>query len=68
MPNAKTKILVVDDDLRLRDLLDRYLAEQGFVVKTASDAAAMDKLLAFRLPAPARGEKHRAHHHAYRQG
>ena len=45
MPNAKIKILVVDDDLRLRDLLDRYLAEQGFVVRTASDAAAMDKLL-----------------------
>jgi two-component system phosphate regulon response regulator OmpR len=45
MPDAKTKILVVDDDLRLRDLLDRYLAEQGFAVRSASDAAAMDKLL-----------------------
>ena len=45
MPEAKTKILVVDDDLRLRDLLDRYLAEQGFAVRSASDAAAMDKLL-----------------------
>ena len=45
MPEAKTKILVVDDDLRLRDLLERYLAEQGFAVRSASDAAAMDKLL-----------------------
>ena len=46
MPEPKTKILVVDDDLRLRDLLNRYLAQQGFVVKTVSDAASMDKQLA----------------------
>ncbi|HKO89295.1 MAG TPA: two-component system response regulator OmpR [Burkholderiales bacterium] len=46
MAESKTKILVVDDDLRLRDLLNRYLAEQGFVVKTVSEAPAMDKLLA----------------------
>jgi two-component system phosphate regulon response regulator OmpR len=45
MTNAKTKILVVDDDLRLRDLLKRYLTEQGFSVHAAEDAAAMDKLL-----------------------
>jgi two-component system phosphate regulon response regulator OmpR len=32
-------ILVVDDDTRLRDLLRQYLAENGFVVTTASDAA-----------------------------
>ena len=25
------KILVVDDDMRLRALLERYLTEQGFV-------------------------------------
>ena len=43
---TKTKILVVDDDLRLRDLLKRYLSEQGFGVHLAMDAAAMDKLLA----------------------
>ena len=40
----KTKILVVDDDLRLRDLLRRYLAEQGFNVVTAENAQAMNKL------------------------
>ena len=39
MSEAKTKVLVVDDDLRLRDLLNRYLGEQGFVVKSVSDAA-----------------------------
>jgi two-component system, OmpR family, phosphate regulon response regulator OmpR len=38
-------ILVVDDDARLRGLLSRYLAEQGFRVTTAADAAdARDKL------------------------
>jgi two-component system phosphate regulon response regulator OmpR len=40
----QTKILVVDDDLRLRDLLRRYLAEQGFHVITAENAQAMNKL------------------------
>lgn len=32
-------ILVIDDDTRLRDLLQRYLSEQGFRVTTAVDAA-----------------------------
>ena len=40
------KILVVDDDLRLRDLLQRYLSGQGYAVATVSDAAGMDKSLA----------------------
>src|SRR3984885_1256872 len=38
-PALKTHILVVDDDDRLRALLRRYLAEQGFIVTTATDAA-----------------------------
>jgi two-component system phosphate regulon response regulator OmpR len=38
----KHRILVVDDDLRLRDLLKRYLTEQGFGVETVPDGAAMD--------------------------
>ncbi|MGB5080973.1 MAG: two-component system response regulator OmpR [Burkholderiales bacterium] len=46
MADLKTRILVVDDDLRLRDLLQRYLTEQGFTVHTVADAPAMDKLLA----------------------
>ena len=37
------RILVVDDDLRLRDLLKRYLGEQGFAVDTVPDTAAMDR-------------------------
>ncbi|HMA89019.1 MAG TPA: two-component system response regulator OmpR [Burkholderiales bacterium] len=45
MAELKTRILIVDDDLRLRDLLLRYLSEQGFEAKAAADAAAMDKLL-----------------------
>ena len=28
------KILVVDDDMRLRALLERYLTEQGFQVRS----------------------------------
>ena len=39
------KLLVVDDDKRLRDLLQRYLSEQGFVVKAAENAEAMDKAM-----------------------
>lgn len=45
MSDTKSRILVVDDDLRLRDLLNRYLGEQGFAVKTVSDASGMDKAL-----------------------
>jgi DNA-binding response OmpR family regulator len=42
---SKRKILVVDDDKRLRDLLFRYLDEQGFSVRVAENAEAMDKQL-----------------------
>jgi len=38
------RVLVVDDDERLRDLLRRYLTEQGFNVFVAADATAMNKL------------------------
>lgn len=38
------RILVIDDDARLRDLLTRYLTEQGYEVKAVGDAAMMDKL------------------------
>lgn len=36
---AEQHILVVDDDARLRALLSRYLASEGFRVTTADDAA-----------------------------
>ena len=46
MAEAKTKVLVVDDDVRLRDLLNRYLTEQGFTVKAVADATDMNRQLA----------------------
>ena len=39
MNNDAVHILVVDDDDRLRDLLQRYLSEYGFRVSTARNAA-----------------------------
>ncbi len=39
------RILVVDDDARLRELLSRYLQEQGFSVKAVGDAPMMDRAL-----------------------
>src|SRR5574340_914660 len=38
-------ILVVDDDVRLRDLLTRYLTEQGFQVAALPDASLLDRKL-----------------------
>ncbi|MEE9543967.1 MAG: response regulator [Rhodospirillales bacterium] len=52
MDSGLPHILVVDDDGRLRELLRKYLSENGFFVVTASDAAdARGKLknLAFDL-------------------
>jgi two-component system, OmpR family, phosphate regulon response regulator OmpR len=45
--NGKTryKVLIVDDDARLRELLSRYLMEQGFSVKGVGDAPSMDRAL-----------------------
>ena len=37
-PDQKPHILVVDDDERLRQLLSRFLTENGFLVTTAEDA------------------------------
>jgi two-component system phosphate regulon response regulator OmpR len=46
MPELKTRILIVDDDQRHRDLVVRYLGGEGYEVKGVPDAAAMDKQLA----------------------
>jgi two-component system phosphate regulon response regulator OmpR len=46
MAELKTRILVVDDDQRLRELLVRYLSGEGFEVKAVPDAPGMDKQLA----------------------
>jgi DNA-binding response OmpR family regulator len=40
------KILVIDDDARLRELLARYLGEQGFAVKAVGDGKEMALALA----------------------
>lgn len=45
MKETKTKILVVDDDLRLRDLLRRYLIEQGFAVDAITDGSELERRL-----------------------
>ena len=46
MSETKTRIIVVDDDARLRELLNRYLTEQGFSVRAVSDATEMNRQLA----------------------
>src|ERR1043165_6374220 len=43
--SAPARILVIDDDVRLRDLLSRYLDEQGFQVTTLPDARDLDRKL-----------------------
>lgn len=43
--NQVERILLVDDDVRLRTLLQRFLEDKGFVVRAAHDATQMDRLL-----------------------
>lgn len=45
MAAVEEKILVIDDDARLRGLLERYLQEQGYVVRAAADGEQMNRLL-----------------------
>lgn len=45
MGQETSKILVVDDDMRLRALLERYLVEQGYQVRSAANAEQMNRLL-----------------------
>ena len=47
--NEGEKILVVDDDARLRRLLERFLDEQGYRVRTVENVEQMDRLLAREL-------------------
>jgi two-component system phosphate regulon response regulator OmpR len=44
------KILIVDDDAKLRELLTRYLGQQGYVVDTLPDARELDRKLARNRP------------------
>jgi two-component system phosphate regulon response regulator OmpR len=50
MQTNMKKILLVDDDLRMRELLQRYLGEQGFNVKAVSDSSEMDTALTHEHP------------------
>lgn len=43
------KILLVDDDARLRRLIERFLGEQGYRVKAVENAEQMDRLLSREL-------------------
>jgi len=52
MAELKKRILVVDDDQRLRELVVRYLSEQGFEARAVSDAQGMDRQLARDLMLP----------------
>ena len=42
----KTHILVVDDEPDLRDMVEEYLVQQGFIVLTAKDGAVMRQIVA----------------------
>lgn len=44
------KILVVEDDPEIRDLVDEFLTGEGYQVSTAEDAAAADPLVERRWP------------------
>ena len=44
-PVKPDRLLVVDDDVRIRDLLRRYLTQEGFEVFLAEDASALRRVL-----------------------
>jgi len=46
MTEVKTRVIVVDDDARLRELLNRYLSEQGYSVRAVADGNDMNRWLA----------------------
>jgi len=43
--NRTTRLLVVDDDARIRELLKRYLTQEGFDVLLAEDAKALNRVM-----------------------
>ncbi len=45
MNNLQQRLLVVDDEPKIRLLLKKYLSQEGFIVDTVSDGVAMDKYL-----------------------
>ena len=49
-PDRPDKILVVDDDARIRDLLKRYLAQEGFDVLLAEDGKSLTRVMMRETP------------------
>ena len=45
MTDQQARLLIVDDEPELRDLLKRYLTEQGYQVDAVADGTAMDRYL-----------------------
>lgn len=50
MDDARPRLLVVDHDAAMRELLARYLDEQGYQVDTIADGEALDRFLAVQRP------------------
>src|SRR3989338_9144465 len=48
LPVEGEKILIVDDDARLRRLLERFFDEQGYRVRAVENVEQMDRLSACR--------------------
>ena len=46
MNNVRRRLLVVDDELKLRELLKTYLSKEGYEVDAVEDGVAMDSYLA----------------------
>ena len=49
-PGACGRIIVVDDDPGIRDVVSEFLTRHGFEVETAADAMELNRLLSLRQP------------------
>jgi len=46
MSTLRQRLLVVDDEPKIRQLLKKYLSQEGFIVEAVEDGSAMDRYLA----------------------
>lgn len=46
MSTQRQRLLVVDDEPKIRQLLKKYLSQEGFIVEAVEDGTAMDRYLA----------------------
>jgi two-component system OmpR family response regulator len=49
-PTTNARILIVDDDPGIRDVISEFLAKHGFTVETAGDASQMEQAMAANPP------------------